>query len=126
MIESIPHLPGHVIGFTASGKVTGSDYESTIIPTVEEALKSHLEINLIYHLGPDFTGFDAAAVWDDTKLGLSHITSWNRIAVVTDVSWIGTGVRTAGFLMPCEVKLYPNKELQNALDWVSSEESDEN
>ena len=119
MITPIPNLPEHTVGFTASGKVTGTDYESTIIPTVEAALKNHLEVNLIYHLGPDFEGFDAAAVWDDAKLGLSHITSWNRIAVVTDIAWIGTGVRAAGFLMPCEVKLYPNAELQSALDWVS-------
>ena len=120
MITPIPNLPEHALGFTASGKVTGSDYENIIIPTVENALKNHFEINLLYHLGPDFEGFDAAAVWDDAKLGLGHITSWNRIAVVTDVAWVSMGVRAAGFLMPCEVKIYAHADIQCAIDWVSS------
>ncbi|MEJ6701961.1 MAG: hypothetical protein QNL01_13480 [Akkermansiaceae bacterium] len=37
MIEPIPQLPDHTLGFTASGKVTGSDYEQHIIPAVEAA-----------------------------------------------------------------------------------------
>jgi hypothetical protein len=119
MIESIPNLPDHVLGFTASGKVTGIDYESTIIPAVEELLKSHPKINLVYHIREDFKGYDAAAVWDDAKIGLKHLTSWNRIAVVTDVSWIQTGVKAVGFLMPCEVKLYPNTHLDEAIAWAS-------
>ena len=36
MIEKIPHLPDNVLGFTAKGTVTVNDYESIIIPAVEE------------------------------------------------------------------------------------------
>jgi hypothetical protein len=118
MITPIDNLPEHALGFTASGKVTGEDNETIIIPTVEAALQEKGKLSLIYHLGPDFTGFDAAAIWDDAKLGLGHITSWNRLAVVTDVSWIGTGVRVAGFLMPCEVKLYTNNQFSDAINWI--------
>ncbi len=120
MITPIKNLPEHALGFTASGQVTGDDYEQHIIPAVEAALKTHEKLSLIYHLGPDFTGFNAAAVWDDAKLGLGHLTSWNRMAVVTDISWIGTGVRAAGFLMPCEVELYTNAQLEEAKAWVSN------
>lgn len=124
MIKLIPNLPGHVLGFTASGKVTGIDYESTIVPAVEKTLENHPKISLIYHLGEDFQGYDAAAIWDDTKIGLKHLTSWNRIAVVSDVSWIQTGVKAAGFLMPCEVKLYPNTRLDEAIAWASETDSE--
>jgi len=119
MITPITQLPKHALGFTASGQVTGEDYKHIIIPTVEDALKEQEKLSLIYHLGPDFAGFDAAAVWDDAKLGFGHLTSWKRLAVVTDIPWIGTGVRAAGFLMPCEVKLYSNAELADAIAWIS-------
>lgn len=119
MIERIPNLPDHVLGFTATGKVTGTDYESTIIPAVEQCLKTHLEINLIYHIRENFEGFDAAAVWDDAKVGLKHLTSWNRIAVVTDIPWIKTGVKAVGFILPCEVQIYSNTQLDEAIAWAS-------
>lgn len=119
MIERIPNLPGHVLGFTASGKVTGTDYESTIIPAVEECLKTHLQINLIYHITENFQGFDAAAVWDDAKVGLQHLTSWNRIAVISDIPWIQTGVKAVGFVLPCEVQLYSNEQISEAIAWAS-------
>jgi len=119
MITPIENLPAATIGFTASDKVTGDDYEQIIIPQVEAALKEHGKLSMVYHLGPDFTGFDAAAVWDDAKLGFGHLTSWKRLAVVTDISWVGTGVKVAGFLMPCEVKLFSNTELSNAITWIS-------
>ena len=35
MIERIPNLPDNVLGFTATGIVTASDYESVIVPAVE-------------------------------------------------------------------------------------------
>jgi len=119
MITPIENLPAASIGFTASGKVTGDDYEQIIIPKVEAGLKEYEKLSMVYHLGPDFTGFDAAAVWDDAKLGIGHLTSWKRLAVVTDVSWVSTGVRVAGFLMPCEVKLFSNTELADAIAWIS-------
>lgn len=28
----------------------------------------------LYHLGDAFTGFDAKAIWEDTKVGLKHFT----------------------------------------------------
>lgn len=119
MIEIIPQLPDHVLGFRAFGKVTGSDYEQVLIPAVDKALKTHLEINLVYHIGEDFEGFDATAVWDDAKVGLQHLTAWNRIAVVTDLSWIRTAIKAVGFVMPCEVQLYSHAQLDEALAWAS-------
>ncbi|MEJ6570988.1 MAG: STAS/SEC14 domain-containing protein [Akkermansiaceae bacterium] len=80
-------------------------------------------MNLIYHIREDFTGFDMAAAWDDTKMGLKHLTSWHRLAIVSDVPWIRTGVRAVGFLMPCEVRIFPIAELSEATDWVCEKET---
>ena len=39
MIKTIKDLPSNVLGFEASGAVTGKDYESVLVPAVEAKLK---------------------------------------------------------------------------------------
>lgn len=119
MIERIADLPDHVVGFTAVGKVTGEDYENVLIPAVEAGLERHSHLNLLYHLGPDFEGFDARAVWNDAKVGLKHLTAWKRMAVVTDVDWIRAASRAFGFVMPCHVRVFEESGLDEARSWVS-------
>jgi hypothetical protein len=119
MIEPIPNLPDNVLGFSASGTVTSADYESVIVPTVD-ALFARVEgVRLLYHLGPSFTGFEAAAMWDDTKIGLKHWSGWERIAVVSDVEWIRAGVKLFSLAMPGRIRVFANDALEEAKRWVS-------
>lgn len=118
MLELMSDLSGGVLGFTAIGKVTGDDYSNTLVPAVEKALETHKKISLLYHCGEQFEGFDAKAAWEDTKVGFQHMTDWERIAVVTDVGWMKTAVRTFAFAMPSLVKVFSNDELATARDWV--------
>ena len=115
----IPGLPDHVIGIEAKGKVTGTDYESIIIPTVEEKLKKYPKISLLYHIGSEFTGMDAEAVWEDTKVGLRHIKVWEKIAVVSDVEWVRWAMNIFRVAMPGHMKEFANTQLAEARKWVS-------
>ena len=118
MIKEVPDLPGNVIGFTASGTVTAEDYESVLIPAVEAKLAEQKMIRLLYHLGPDFSGYKMAAMWEDAKIGLRHFTAWERIAVVTDVDWIRSSVKVFGFAVPGHVRVFKNDELAEAKGWL--------
>ena len=119
MIERIPDLPSNVLGFEAKGTVTGSDYESIIIPAVEEAFKSQRRIRFLYHLGPQFTGFETAALWDDAKLGMTHLSGWERIAVVTDKPWVKATVGAFAIVIPSKVRVFAENELGAARAWLS-------
>jgi hypothetical protein len=119
MVEKIPDLPENVLGFTAKGTVTAEDYESVIIPAVEALFSRGNRVRFLYHLGEDFAGFEAAAVWDDTKLGLKHLAGWERMAVVSDVEWIRTAVRIFALAMPGHVRVFHNRELAEAKRWVA-------
>ncbi len=119
MIEKIPGLPDTAIGFTAKGTVTASDYESTIIPAVEELFSRQSKIRFLYHLGEEFTKFEAAAMWDDTKLGLKHFTGWERMAIVSDIGWIRTAIKIFGLGIPGHVRVFHNSELAAATRWIS-------
>jgi hypothetical protein len=120
MIETMPGMPDNVLAFSAKGQVTGEDYESILIPAVEAALKKHNRVRLLYHLGPEFSGFEMAALWDDTKVGLRHLSAWEKIAVVTDADWVRHSVTFFGFLIPAEVRVFGNHELAAAAEWLQA------
>jgi SpoIIAA-like len=120
MIERISDLPDTVLGFAAKGKVTAEDYESVLVPAVEAAIAERHKIRLLYQLGPDLSGFEAGALWDDAKVGLRHATAWERVAVVTDVEWIRVATKVFGFAIPGEVRVFRNGEMAAAREWLSA------
>jgi hypothetical protein len=119
MVEKIPGLPDNVLGFTAKGTVTANDYESVIIPAVEALFSRQDKVRFLYHLGKDFTGFEAAAMWDDAKLGMKHLAGWEKVALVSDTEWIRAAVKIFGLAIPGQVRVFPNRELAAATRWIS-------
>jgi hypothetical protein len=119
MVEQIPDLPEGVLGFTARGTVTAADYESVIVPAVEALFSRRSKACFLYHLGDEFSGFEAAALWDDAKVGLKHLAGWERLAVVSDVEWIRAAVKVFAVAMPGEIRVFHDRELAEATRWVS-------
>ncbi len=119
MVERISDLPDNVLGFAAKGTVTAQDYEAVIIPAVEGFFSQHQKARFLYHLGQEFTGFEGAAMWDDAKLGLRHLSGWERVAVVSDAEWIRAAVKIFGFAMPGHVRVFHNSELADAKRWIA-------
>ncbi len=118
MIEQIKGMPTGTLGFRASGKVTAEDYESVLVPDVEAVFALNHKLRLLYQLGPDFDGFELGAMWDDAKLGLRHLSGWDRVAVVTDVGWVRAMVSAAGFMAPAMVELFHDSEFDAAMAWI--------
>ncbi|MCW8808384.1 MAG: STAS/SEC14 domain-containing protein [Rhodanobacter sp.] len=121
MIEKLPDFPDNIIAVTCSGRVTAHDYETVLIPHVDEVLKQHEKVRLYYQISSDFLGVDPAAVWDDMKVGMGHFRHWDRIAVVTDVGWITMAMRSFGFLIPGAVRVFPLSEAAQARQWILAE-----
>jgi hypothetical protein len=119
MVEKIPDLPDNVLGFTAKGKVTANDYESIIIPAVEEMFSRQRKVRFLYHLGEDFSGIEAAAAWDDVRLGLKHLTGWEKMALISDVDWIRRAVKIFGLAITGRVRVFHNRDLAEAKRWIS-------
>lgn len=119
MIEQMTGLPDNVLGFTAKGQVTANDYETVIIPAVEAQFLRHDKVRFLYHLGNEFSGFETAAMWDDTKLGLKHLRGWERLAVVSDIEWIRAAIRIFGIAIPGHVRVFHNREFAEAKHWIT-------
>jgi hypothetical protein len=118
MIEVLSDLPDNVLGFVCHGHVTKDDYETVLTPVVAKALEGHDQIRLYYETAADFAGIEPGAVWDDIKVGVGHLSRWERFAVVTDVEWIRQTMKFFGFLMPGEMRIFSSDEAAQAREWI--------
>jgi hypothetical protein len=119
MISMMPNMPPGVLAFTASGRVTGEDYEEILAPAIDRMLAEHDTVRVLYHLGPDFKRFTTTALWDDTRIGLHHWSDFERIAVVTDVGWLLKTVKGLGRAIPDRIRAFENVQMDEARDWIS-------
>ena len=118
MLEIQTGWPDRVLAVTARERVTGEDYQSILIPALEDRLRRHEKIDLLYHLGEEFTRFTTTALWDDTRLGLQHLHDFDRVAIVTDVTWIRSMAAAASRVLDAEIRVYGNAELGEAGAWL--------
>jgi len=118
MIEALKGFPDSVLAFVCHGQVTKQDYETVLIPAVAKALAEHEKVRLYYETAPDFAGIDPGAIWEDTKVGVSHLMRWERFAVVTDIDWIRHTMTFFSFLMPGEMRVFSGDEAAQARDWI--------
>jgi hypothetical protein len=120
MLEAIDDLPPGIWGIHARGTVSRDDYERVVLPRIEEARRQGQRLRLLYHLGPEFSGFTPGAAWEDFRLGLQHLRLFERCAVVSDADWVRAAARATAMLMPCPVKVFGNSALRDAIDWLQS------
>ena len=119
MIQLIEGLPDEVVGLEAIGEVEAADYETVAAPAVQHALEQHPRIRLIHVLDDRFSGYTAGGAWHDAMLGLAHPRSFDRVAVVTDSPSTRRLVTAAGWSIPGELKLFPNREREQAEAWAA-------
>ncbi|MCJ7467734.1 MAG: STAS/SEC14 domain-containing protein [Maribacter sp.] len=119
MLKLLKDLPDNVLGVSAEGKITGTDYENILIPAVEDKLHRHKKIAMLYQLGDKFTGYDLNALWDDTKLGMKHLSSWEKVALVSDHEMINAFARFFGHMFSCEFRIFKNSEFEQARKWIA-------
>ena len=120
MIEALSGFPENVVGLRISGHVKREDYQTVVIPTIEAALQHAQKLNIYCQVDSDFAGLELGALWDDLKVGLGNLTRWERIAVVTDLEWIGNAMKVFGFLKPGQVQVFKLAEAEQAREWISS------
>ena len=119
MLKLLEGLPENVLGVSAEGKITGTDYETVLIPAIEDKFKTNKKIRMIYQLGNKFSGFDFTAMLDDAKMGMKHLSAWDRIALVSDHEMMNTFAKFFGHMLSCELRIYKNTEMGEAKKWIT-------
>jgi len=120
MIERLSGFPDNVLAFVCKGRVTKADYDTVLVPAVLEALKTHDKVRLYYQIDADFSDIEPGAMWEDFKVGMEHLTRWERIALVSDVEWIKQMMRLFSFMLPGGMKVFPLSEAAKAKAWIAA------
>lgn len=117
MIQPLDGLPEGVIGLRASDEVTVDDYRDVMVPVLEEAL-ARGGVRLLYVLDEHAT-FSPGALFADAKFGVGHLKGWERLAVVSDADWLENMIKAFGWMMPGDVKVFDDDEIDDAKAWLS-------
>lgn len=76
---------GQVLVVHVSGKLTQEDYEY-FVPEFERLVRAHGKLRVLFDM-TDFHGWEAGALWEDTKFGIHHFCDIAKIAMVGETKW---------------------------------------
>ena len=116
MIHIADGLPDNVVAIVAKGRLTSDDCNGVLKPLLEIALKRHDKVRLYYEVGCRFPG----AAWENLRLGLESVPQWERVAIVTDVSWLRDTINALRLLIRAEVRVFSTAHASRARAWISS------
>ena len=121
MIELLQDMPAGVTGIRVSCRISGDDLRE-LKPTLEALLQGD-EIRIVEVIASDYAGFGPGGLIEDLKLGLGALVknhaSFKRIAVVSDVDWVGPAVHAFAWMVPGELEVFTLDELDRATEWVA-------
>jgi len=118
MLTIIEGLPDHVIGIRINDKLRADDYETQLIPLVNEKLKEHPKLDLLCCIDGEWKGMEAGAVWQDLRLGLGRIGHWARMAIVSDIKWMENAIKLFRVFSPGELRHFDGDDYADAREWV--------
>jgi len=118
MITELSDMPAGVIGFEATGTLRAEDYRDVVLPALERAAAGG-EVRFVVVI-PEFRGMSGGAVWQDLKVGIEHLRAWKRIALVTDIEWMGYMTTLFGWMTPGEVRHFPLAQRAEAAAWAAA------
>jgi hypothetical protein len=110
---------GKILVVHVSGKLAKADYEH-FVPEFERLVKEHGKMRVLFDLA-DFHGWEAGALWEDTRFGLKHFSDIERLAMIGETKW-QQGMAT--FCKPftkATVRYFDHAAAAEAREWVGAE-----
>jgi hypothetical protein len=119
MIKVLPESKGNILVLAAVGKLTDEDYKDVLIPRLESIIREHGKARLLLDMGDQFHGWEAAALWDDARFGLTHRSDFEKMGVIGGPKWVEWGLKIAALVMSGEIRSFCSSEREEALRWIN-------
>jgi hypothetical protein len=71
-------------------------------------------------MGDDFHGWEAAAAWDDFRLGMAHRKDFEKMGVIGGPRWMEWCMKLGALFVSGEVKNFSSSERDIAVTWINS------
>lgn len=122
MIDISPAEQDNIIDVKIRDRLTTEDFER-FVPYAEEKIQEHGSIRLILEM-QEFEGWEAGAMWEDTKFAARHFTDIDRIAMVGDEKWHqGMALFAKPFTL-AEVRYFESAHMPYARNWIASSDGE--
>jgi hypothetical protein len=119
MIEVLPESKENILVLRTVGKLTDQDYKDVLIPRLDSIIREYGRARLLLDMG-DFHGWEAAALWDDARFGLTHRNDFEKMGVIGGPRWVEWGVKLAGMVVGGEIRSFSPGESEDALNWIKA------
>ncbi len=119
MLRPMNEMPAGTIGFEAVGEVEDDDWEDVVEPVLRSEIAAGHKVRLLYLFGPGADEVEGDAIKADTGFRARHAKEFERVAVVTDESWIHPALRALSFLMPGGARGFAVHDLPAAKAWLA-------
>jgi hypothetical protein len=123
LVEVIPNMPPDTLGFRVSGRLTRENYVEVLVPPLRKAVEAGERLRVLYAIGPELHT-EPGALWEDLRLevdlGIEHRDAWERIAVVTDLEWLWRAFGLFSWMVPGELRLFHEGDLELAKAWLAA------
>jgi hypothetical protein len=108
---------GKVLEVKVTGELTHGDYQSCVA-AFERLLSQHGRLRVLYDL-VNFRGWEVAALWDEIKFDVKHVSDIERMALVGDKTWEKW---MAEFVKPftrATVRYFDHDQIAAAHAWIA-------
>jgi len=108
---------GKLLAVQVSGKLAKQDYEQ-FVPEFERLLRQHGKLSVLFDM-TDFHGWEASALWEDTKFAIHHFADIEKIAMLGEKRW-QQGM--ASFCKPfttATVRYFDHADAAEARQWLA-------
>ncbi len=116
MIEQLPGGSEKTLAFRLSGKLHDEDYKH-FVPAIDTAAAKEGKLRLLAEFH-DFHGWDAHALWDDITFATTHLTKFDRIALVGDKKWEKWMAAVCKPFTMAKVRYFDTADVNAAWAWL--------
>ena len=106
-----------IIELTVDDEYVDQEMFAEMIETFRSAIEEHGTIKVI-EVVEQFPDFDPRVLWEDLQFSYEHMDHITHCAVVSDEGWVGPYARMIGVLVPCEIRVFKNNEIDLAREWI--------
>ena len=116
-IELTEENGGKVLVIHVSGKLVKADYEH-FVPEVEKLVRLHGKLSMLFDM-TGFHGWEAGALWEDTKFAIKYFYVIEKLAMVGEKKW------QQGMAMFCKpftkatIRYFDHADIAEARMWLA-------
>lgn len=123
MFKILHEKGSDVVIVEAHGVIEKMDYDFILEPFFDELKEKNekKKVKLIFQTADDFEGYTLDSAWEDFKFSIFNLLTFEKCAIVSDVTWLRNSCRIFAPFFPCPVMIFDQKDLAAAKNWVHAD-----